>query len=160
MPTISMPPLYILAGNSNHVAIYMRERGLQPSLVQYVRDAYRLRGLRNPTFVVLTSFWDRPDAKEIWETLKHTQTDASTLDTQIPARIRHQWGIDLVACTKCGTLKPENEWCEVCRQREEDERSKEEEARQKARAAKPAPIKFKHIRPPKPENGGFKRIRP
>lgn len=61
--------LYLLAGNLVQATDWVRARSITPASVRYVNDQQALRGLRNPSYVILGTFWERPDAFHIWSSL-------------------------------------------------------------------------------------------
>lgn len=61
--------IFILAGTAPQAACYVREHTGRLSDYRYVSSAHALRGLADPDYVVVGTFWDRPDAITIWQTL-------------------------------------------------------------------------------------------
>lgn len=75
--------LYILAGNAAQAAAFTTEVGMQPTRGRYVSDDHVLRGLRDPHYVVVGTFWQRHDANRIWDTL---QAAMMTQEPLIPVK--------------------------------------------------------------------------
>jgi len=65
-----MKKLLVLAGNAAQVRDFCREYQILPNTVSYVNDESHLKGLQGPPFVVVGTFWDRPDAVRIWTELQ------------------------------------------------------------------------------------------
>jgi len=142
MPDFAAPPyrIYVLAGTATQAADYMRVHGLMPSQVVYVTGPDKLLGLLDPEYAVVGTFWDRHDAIQIWEGL-------------------------LIAC-RAGSPRPK------APDHIEKFLDKKYNWTPTASPTVPKkepvlPSKFKRIKPPdppppppKPENFGFKRIKP
>lgn len=75
--------LYILAGTAAQAAAFTSEVGMSPTRGRYVSDDYILRGLRDPHYVVVGTFWQRPDANRIWDSL---QAAMMTQEPLIPVK--------------------------------------------------------------------------
>lgn len=151
-------PIYVLAGTAAQAGNFMRESGLMPSQVRYVASEDHVRGLSNPTYWIVGTFWDRSDAIRIWENLKRCMVDGRPMlaPPHIEQFLEEQRKPKVAkdTCGKCGTIKPINEFCpNMCH------------------AVKPVvmpvapdkPVKFKHIKDvpkPKPEKPKFKHIKP
>jgi hypothetical protein len=61
--------IYLLAGNAAQAANYCREHGIGLRDASYVSSPVLLRGLAEPDYAVVGTFWDHVRAIEIWKTL-------------------------------------------------------------------------------------------
>ena len=69
-----MSKIYLLAGNASQAADWCRQSKTPMSSVRYVSSADHLRGLMDPTWIVVGTFWERHDAVSIWAALVHACT--------------------------------------------------------------------------------------
>lgn len=144
MPDFAAPPyrIYVLAGTATQAADYMRVHGLMPSQVVYVTGPDKLLGLLDPEYAVVGTFWDRHDAIQIWENL-------------------------LVACRAARPTAPDHierfldkkyNWTPTKHLSKTEK--KEPVLPSKFKSIKPPPEPAPPPKPPKPDNFGFKRIKP
>jgi hypothetical protein len=127
--------LLILAGTAAQAGVYMREHNLMPSQIAYAMSEEQIRGYQNPEYVIIGTFWDRHDCIRMWQSLKKCMTDGRVM--KAPDHIE----TFLEPVKKPIVPTPAPPVPEV-----------------KTEPLKP--IKFKHIKVPKPVNGGFKHIKP
>ena len=75
-PRYTTNPLLILAGNHTQARAWVDDMGIKPDKVRYVIDETYVRGIKDPVFVVIGTFWERQDALQIWRSLMFTMTTA------------------------------------------------------------------------------------
>jgi hypothetical protein len=131
------PRLLILSGTAAQAGNYMREQGLMPSQVAYVMHADQLSGYLNPQFVIVGTFWDRPDCIRTWQKLCACMTDGREM--KAPDHIEKF--LEPVVVKVKAKIVPAP-------------------AVPKVKTEPPKAVTFKHIKPPKLPNGGFKHIKP
>lgn len=128
--------LLILAGNAAQAAQYVREKNLSTLDVLYVSGEHHVRGWTSPRYAIVGTFWDRHDAIRIWQILKLC----------FPTVIR-----------KTMTAPPEIE--KFLQPQLPPPPPPPPPPPRPTVNVGPVLTDFKHIKEPKPENNGFKRIR-
>ncbi len=62
--------LYILAGNKQEADNWAFENHRSRSDYYYVENETHIRGMRNIEYIIIGTFWDRPDAQQLHDMLR------------------------------------------------------------------------------------------